>query len=134
MPVLEGATRRTFLAVSARVVPRLRTLDAEGRRDVTRLVEEALARKPPGVGRRVALFLGLLRWLPVARYGRPFERLDGARQDAVLARLFRSRVPPLRKGFWGVKTLAFLGYYGRPEVGEEIGYRPARDGNARLHA
>ncbi len=134
MAVLEGATGRTFLAVSARVAPRTRALDDAGREELARLVEDALARKGPEVGRRVALFLAIVRWLPILRHGRTFDRLDAERQDAVLARLFRSRIGPLRKGFWGVKTLAFLGCYGRPGAGEEIGYRPSRDGNARLRA
>lgn len=134
MAVLEGATGRTFLAVSSRVVPRMRELGADGTAAFTGLVEDALSRKGPAVTRRVALFLAVVRWAPAVRFGRTFERLAPGRQDAVLGWLFRSRIGPLRKGFWGLKTLAFLGYYGRPEAGDEIGYRPVRDGNARLDA
>src|SRR2546422_3095313 len=41
--------------------------------------------------------------------------------------LFRSieRAPLLlmRRGLWGLRTLAFMGYYGRPAAAREIGYR-----------
>jgi hypothetical protein len=76
----------------------------------------------------------VIRWAPIVRYGRPFDRLGAVRQDAVLAWLQDAPVAKLRSGFWGLKTLAFLGYYGRPAAGDTIGYRPSRDGNALLHA
>jgi len=28
----------------------------------------------------------------------------------------------IRVGFWGLRTLALLGYYARPEAAQEIGY------------
>ena len=34
----------------------------------------------------------------------------------------------LRRGVWGVRTLAFMGYYARPEAAREIGYRAAAAG------
>jgi len=33
-----------------------------------------------------------------------------------------------------VKTLVYLGYYGRPEAAQAIGYRPSPNGNRFLHA
>ena len=30
----------------------------------------------------------------------------------------------IRAGFWGLRTLAFLGYYGQPETRAAIGYGP----------
>ena len=29
----------------------------------------------------------------------------------------------MRRGFWGIKTLVFMGYYGRDEARAEVGYR-----------
>jgi hypothetical protein len=40
----------------------------------------------------------------------------------------------LRKGFWGLKAMVFMGYYGQPETNELVGYAPELDGKARLHA
>ncbi len=58
------------------------------------------------------------------RYLRRFTRLDVERRARVLRRLETHRIEAIRVGFWALRTLAFLGYYGRPEVGERIGYRP----------
>jgi hypothetical protein len=55
-------------------------------------------------------------------------------QDAALRWFHDAPLAPLRHGFWGVKTLIFMGYYGRPEAAAEIGYRPARAGAAPFHA
>lgn len=30
----------------------------------------------------------------------------------------------LRRGFWGLRTLIYLGYYGQPAIAAGIGYRP----------
>jgi hypothetical protein len=37
-------------------------------------------------------------------------------------------MPIIRVGFWGLRTLALLGYYARPEAAEEIGYTADRRG------
>ena len=69
---------------------------------------------------------------PVLRWGRTFRRLDGEARDRWLRWLQDGPVPTLRSGFWGLKSLVFMGYYARPEIGPEIGYEPSFDGNARL--
>ena len=61
-------------------------------------------------------------------------RLDGARQDAVLRFFQDAPIQLVRSGFWGVRTLIFIGCYGRPDAGADIGYSPSADGNAVLHA
>ena len=52
----------------------------------------------------------------------------------MLEGLFRSQLTLLRRGFWGLRTLVFLGYYGRPEIGGRIGYQPRRQGDPGFHA
>ena len=128
-------TRTEFLlAVGARIAPGIRGLDAAGRESVAAIMGHAIAARSPQVQRQLSAFLHVMRWLPAARYGRPFERLQGAQQDAVL-RWFHDAAPaPLRQGFWGVKTLIFMGYYGRPEAAAEIGYLPAAAGAPPFHA
>lgn len=123
-----------LLLVGERIAPGIAALDPAGRKDVEALIEQAIAARPPRVGRQLALFLQVLRWAPVLRYGRTFERLSASRQDDVLRWFHDAPVRSLRQGFWGVKTLVFMGYYGRPEIGVTIGYRPSRSGNAFLHA
>jgi hypothetical protein len=123
-----------LLIVGERIAPGIAALDAAGRQDVTRIIENAVAARPPGLRRQLAVFLQILRWLPVLRYARPFDGLDPARQDAVLRWFHDAPVAPLRHGFWGVKTLVYMGYYGRPQVAATIGYRPSLTGNDFLHA
>ncbi len=134
VPFLTGPRRDFFLALAARIVPETASLDAPARDRLVALVEDLLAPRPPKMRRELALFLRVLRWLPALRYGRPLDRLAGPDQDASLRWFQGAPVALFRKGFWGVKTLVFLGYYGRPEIGETLGYRPSRDGNRFLHA
>jgi len=123
-----------FLAIAKRVVPEIAGLDEAAREEALALVERQLAARPGKMRRELALFLNVIRWAPVARYGRRFDRLGAAEQDAILGWLQDAPVAKLRSGFWGLKTLAFLGYYGRPAAAEAIHYRPSRDGHAFLHA
>jgi hypothetical protein len=134
VPFLTGPRRDLFLALAARIVPESAALDAPARDRLVALVEELVASRPAKTRRELALFLRVLRWLPAVRYLRPLDRLAAADQDAALRWFQDSRLALFRKGFWGVKTLVFLGYYGRPDIAETIHYRPSRDGNRFLHA
>jgi len=131
---LTGGRRALFLAFTARAVPAAGAPDDEARARGLALVEQLLADRPAGTRRELALFLFLVRWAPALLFFRPFDRLPPARQDAVIAWLQDAPLAKLRSGLWGLKTLAFLSYYGRPETGEAIGYRPSKDGNVFLHA
>ena len=121
-----------LFALAARIVPETNALPDEERAAFAALVDEALAERPPSLRRQLGLFLAVVRWLPVLRYSARFDRLAPARQDAFLRWLADNPIELVRKGFWGVKALVFLGYYGRPAVYATIGYRPASDGNALL--
>lgn len=123
-----------LFTVGARIAPGLSELDSNGRDGAAAIVARALASRTPAMRRQLALFLTVLRWAPVVRYGRPFDRLSPPQQDAVLRWFQDAPLTPLRQGFWGVKTLVYMGYYGRPELGAAIAYRPSRRGNERLHA
>jgi hypothetical protein len=127
VPVL-AASRSTFRAVAATVVPGAETLDEDGWREVEAIVERALAARPEKMRRQLATFLRLIGWLPVFRYGRTFESLDGARRVRFLTSFERSRVLLFRRGFWGLRTLIFMGVYGRRAAAGEIGYRASKDG------
>ena len=124
-----------FLHVLAsRIVPETTELDGAGLGRFFGIIDQALHDRPPSVRGQFATFLGVLRWAPVARFGRPFERLDAERQDLVLRWFEDCPVSILRKGFWGLKAMIFMGYYGQPETNAIIGYAPDLDGRARLNA
>ena len=124
-----------FLQVlAARIVPETTELDAAGLSRFFGIIDEALQDRPALVRRQFATFLGVLRWAPLARYGSPLDKLRAERQDAVLRWFEDCPVSLLRKGFWGLKAMVFMGYYGQPETNELVGYGPEFDGRAGLHA
>ena len=124
-----------FLRVLAvRIVPEIEELDAAGMSRFFATIDEALQDRSPGVRRQFGSFLGLLRWAPLPRFGSSFEGLAAERQDAVLRWFEDCPVGLLRKGFWGLKVLVYMGYYGQTESWEAVGYHPDFDGRAGLHA
>ncbi|MBI4052333.1 MAG: hypothetical protein HY400_07485 [Elusimicrobia bacterium] len=125
--------RRAFLWVLAsRIVPEAKDLDAQARERFFNLIENALSSKPDSIKRQIALFLFVLKWFPALRYGGSLDRLPPKNQDSALMWFQEAPVALIRKGFWGIKTLIFMGYYGRPEVGEGVHYRPSKKGNELL--
>jgi hypothetical protein len=131
---LSAPQRAFLLTLASRLVPASVSFAPDRRDAFFALVGGTLATRPHAVQRQFGLFLGVLRWAPVVRYLRPFDRLDGPRQDGVLRWFQDCPVALLRSGFWGVRTLVFLGCYGQPDAGASIGYTPSLDGNAVLHA
>jgi hypothetical protein len=131
---LSDARRAFLLSLAARMVPGSTTLTPAGREAFQRLIAGTLSTRPAAVQRQFGLFLGVLRWAPALRYLRRFDGLDGARQDVVLRWFQHCPLALIRSGFWGVRTLVFLGWYGQPDAGASIAYTPSMDGNAVLHA
>ena len=121
-----------FRAVATCVVPEAARLDAAQWDEMEAIVARAIAARSQSVRRQLSLFLILLEWLPLLRYARRLSRLDDARRTNFLDRLQRAPILLLRRGFWGVRTLILMGYYGRPAAAAEIGYRAdARGWEAR---
>ncbi|MBI2942569.1 MAG: hypothetical protein HYY25_00055 [Candidatus Wallbacteria bacterium] len=118
--------------VSQRIVPEAQRLGPDGRKQFRAIAEEALSERPSVLQRQFRLFLAVVRYAPAARYLAPFDWLDATRQDAVLAWFQDCPLGLVRKGFWGLKSLVYMGYYGRAEVWDSIGYRPDTRGNERL--
>lgn len=113
-----------FRAVVSTVVPEGEELDEAGWNELEALVHDSLSRRPAALQRRLRLFLRLVQWLPLIRFGRPFTSLDPGRRARFLTYLQEHRVDAIRVGLWGLRTLAFLGYYGRDAARREIGYHP----------
>jgi hypothetical protein len=119
-------------AVVTTVVPDAATLDAAAWTEIDAIISGQLAQRPATLRRQLGALLGLVEWLPVLRYGRRFTTLDAARRARVLATLERAPALLLRRGIWGLRTLALLGYYARAAAAAEIGYRgDARGWGAR---
>jgi hypothetical protein len=120
--VLDERAWRVLRAAAEAMVPESASLDARGWEEFERLIGAALAERPETLRRRLQLFLRVIEWLPAARHGRKFSSLDATRRERFLAALENSGLLLVRNGFWGLRALVFLGYYGQPEITREIGY------------
>jgi hypothetical protein len=111
-----------FRAVVWTIVPESVDLDSQGWRDLNGVVEDLLRDRPENLQRQLSLFLRLIQWMPVLRYGRSFTLLNQATRTRVLAYLQNHPIQKVRVGFWGLRTLVLAGYYGRADAARSIGY------------
>ncbi len=120
--------RGVFRAVVRVVVPASVGFDEARWVRVEQIVRDALAERPPAVARRVTLFLRVLDAFARARSFRGFASLPNPKALRLLQALERSPLLLLRRGVWGVRTLAFMGCYADDQAGREIGYGVALSG------
>lgn len=120
--------RGPYRAVTVACVPRAEALTEEEWGRAEAIVDEALAQRPPAVRRQVVLFVKILGFLALVRHGKRLERLAPERTRALLARFEGGPLLLLRRGTWGLRTLAFMGYYGQASVRDELGYTAALRG------
>lgn len=120
--------RHVLHAIATTIVPETSSLDPRAWSEVEAVVARALASRPPRLQRQFVVFLRLLQALPLVRYARPFTALSERHRTAFLGSVERSRLLLVRRGFWGVRTLIFMGYYTRDDVAQSIGYRPSATG------
>lgn len=120
--------RPVFRAVVMTVAPRATAFGEGEWREAERLVNDALAQRPAPVRRQFVGFLRLLDLIPLLRHRRTFTTLPGEARLQLLRRLERAPLLLLRRGTWGVRTLAFLAVYGQDAVREAMGYRASAAG------
>lgn len=125
---MDHALPPVFRSVVVTIVPEASGLDQAGWSHLESLVENMLDQRPAAMARQLRLFLNIIEWLPALRYGRRFSSLDAAKRTSVLTYLQDHPVELMRVGFWGLRTLALLGYYGRPEATQTIGYTASARG------
>lgn len=124
--------RSVFRAVTRTVVPEADALSPAEWERVESIVADALAPRPAPLLRQLGMLLRAIDALSVLRHGRRFASLEASTRTRMLAAFERSGLLLLRRGFWGLRTLALMGYYARPEAGRAIGYRAeARGWEAR---
>ncbi|HEX6050265.1 MAG TPA: gluconate 2-dehydrogenase subunit 3 family protein [Gemmatimonadaceae bacterium] len=118
-----SSVRHILRAVATTVVPEAASLDGRAWAELETVIEHALAQRDERVRRQLTAFLRLIQVLPLTRYGQPFTRLSPKRRMAFLESIERSPVMLIRRGFWGLRTLIFMGYYTRDDIATTIGYR-----------
>jgi hypothetical protein len=122
-PAVLSPVRAIFRAVTMTIVPDAAHLDEQRWAELEELVEDALQNRPE-THQQLRLLLRVIRWAPVFRYGRSFTALDLPSRERFLSYLQDHPIQKVRSGFWGLRTLALLGYYGRPEAAQAVGYTP----------
>lgn len=120
--------RDSFRALARTIVPEATALDDAEWTEVERIIEQGLASRPASVRRQLRVLVRALDLIPLLRYGRTFRALDGDRRTRFLLGVQDAPLLLLRRGFWGLRTLVFMGYYGRPAAAAAIGYRADRRG------
>lgn len=115
-----------LLGFARRIVPETAAYGPEEEARFRETVAAGLKERSAKMLSQLSLFLTVLEWSPVLRYGAPYSKLGAQEQDAVLRYYQDAPITKLRQGLWGVKLLCFMGHYGRPELGASINYRPSR--------
>ena len=123
-----GRANTRFRAVLNAVVPEGVALGDDEWREAQAIISRALTTRPPRVRRQIALFMLLLEALSAVRNRRRFTALSAADAARLLEALSKSKLLLLRRGVWGVRTLAFMGYYARANASQAIGYRATAAG------
>ena len=123
---------RRLETITAIVIPGYSDLGNSERKRFLEIVDDALSDRPESMRRQLGLFLKILNVAPILRWGRPLGRLDVSRGERSLRWFQDAPIAKFRQGFWGLKTLIFMGYYGRSEVWPELGYAPNIGGGDRV--
>ena len=118
-----GPVRATFRAMATTIVPEAEGLDEDGWTELERIVEDGLASRPAAVRRQLRILIRLLNVLPLFRFGTTFRNAGRETRTRFFLAVQDAPMLLLRRGFWGLRTLVFMGYYGRDAGREAIGYR-----------
>jgi hypothetical protein len=120
--------RGGFRAVTRAAVPAAAALDEAAWTRGEAIVEQALADRPARVRRQVVLFLRILELCAWLRFGQGLGRLSAEQGYRLMAWMERAPLLLLRRGVWGLRTLAFMAYYGQEEVRRGLGYAAVAGG------
>jgi len=123
-----GPVRETFRELAKTIVPEATSLDESSWSEMEAIIERGLASRPAKIKRQLRLFVKALNMLPVARYGKTFVKLEPDKRLAFLLSIESSPLLIIRRGFWGVRTFVYMGYYNLDGVRSAIGYRASANG------
>jgi hypothetical protein len=123
-----GANNSRFRALAVVFVPEAAELSEADWLEAEAIVALALAGRPAVVRRQIGLFLHLLDGASLVMHRRSLRALAIDDRARLLHSLETSRLLLIRRGVWGLRTLAFMGYYARPAGAERIGYRASAAG------
>jgi hypothetical protein len=117
-----AAFRPLLRAIACTIVPEAAAMDEAAWSEFHALIDAALGDRPPALQRRLQFFLRAIEWMPLLRFGHRFSSLAPAQRARFLSGLENHPTRIIRSGFWGLRTLVLLGFYGRPAAVAAIGY------------
>ena len=120
---LSGKIILRFEAIQNCLVPRSKTFTHQERSRSKKLINQVLQHQDETSKKKLALFILLIDIAALLFHARIFRHINQTKQTSLLTKFFDSPIPILRKGFWGLNTLARLGVYGQKELHDEIGYQ-----------
>lgn len=120
---LNGARLQRFESLQKCLVPRSKTFNRQQAQRSRDTVNHLLSQQSPTAQRKLAVFLVLFDIVTSLRYAKLFKNLSDDQQAQTLKFFFDSPIGLLRKGFWGLNTLARLGVYSQTELHQELGYQ-----------
>ncbi len=120
--------RRTLWTLATQVVPPCADLEQPARDEMMRLIDVAVTQRSATMQRQLGLFLRVIRLAAIVRGLRKLENLPPERLASLLSWLERNPIGLVRKGFWGVKALILMGYYGQGPIKDALGYLPKLTG------
>lgn len=123
-PFVTPTRRSTLWTLACRVVPPCERLDDAARDEMMRIIDRAITGRPASMQRQLGLFLTVIRVVARLRSLRRIEKLKPDDVERLCRWLERNPISLVRKGFWGVKALILMGYYGQGPIRAAIGYRP----------
>ena len=122
MKFLTQKTAIRFDALQKVLVPRAVNFTPEEQLRSRKMIDDLLLEKPAAILFKIKLFLVLIDVISFFFGGKCFRYLNLQKQKQVLHWFFDSKIALLRKGFWGVNTLAKMGVYGQKEFYKDMGY------------
>lgn len=120
------------MTIAKRIVPQVAELKSDKQLKVVGAVDDALSQREPALRMQFLGFLGVIKTAAFARYLRPLDKMSGEKQDTILNWFQDSAIHKLRVGFWGLRTLIYMGYYGDPARASKFNYVPDNNGNKKL--
>lgn len=117
-----------FHCIAQTVVPETASMSEAEWQQFYAVIDRALAKRPTRMQRQLKLFVRIINLQSLLRYGRPLRQLSNEQRTTLLSDIEDSRLLLFRRGFWGIRTLVFMGYYARPQCSTALGYAAAPRG------
>ena len=98
-------------------------MDQDGINRSRTLLNNFLETKDQAVLFKIGLFLHIIDLVSFFFGLHTFQNLAQHQKNSVMVFFFDSPISLLRKGFWGINTLAKMGVYGQTELYKDIDYK-----------